>query len=1145
MSENIALLADGNSSAARRARVKLQPRDDKGRWVPTGAALLAGLRLPGGGSRKIKGKAIGGTATTKGEKNNIRMLVEGGYEDVGIAPNTVLTVDPKNATLDAKIKLDRDFLKKKGIDPDLQHTLPKSLADQPQSLEDMKPEKADDLDIELATGGLTDEEDADFKAERDAEPLAKLPPALAEGMEELSKVDIAKLLGGKPEKSGIFSKIKDYLGLNKSKMKKPDLTYYTRSKPQNYGQGFGVPGSNYGNFSYIDENGKANFISLSKLDDGRLRMELPSTGTDNPNTLEVRKTPEGKWGVYSKNRLESSYGGGNLLGEYESSDEARSAVFSGVNEALGFDKENIFGFGAGMTALRKRNENPRTKSQRDYIDLKVSQEFRDLVKENLEKEESSSSPGEVEPFDNKKKMVEDAIKNLKPLEGLDFTETTESDPYARPMPFGRSWKDPATGKVYKPVIPGVDNYEAIAVQDVFHEVNRGGSAGDIDQLIDKAKAPSSKNTKAAPDLKDGDVVVDPNGNNWTVVGKPKLNKLDNAKVDITLKNDKGQTTTTTAAMTRKFDLAQPAAKAPDATPPAKAPDAKAPDAPTPPTPKKTVAPPPPKPPTPKANTPKAPPVIPNNRKDTGADISPNSKPLADMQKVRINPLIDPNTGVAVRDKSGKPVEDPNAIYDALLENNPQAKIDANGSIILERQNFTDNDGRVWKYEVAVARTHGNKYMERYTLTNDKGETQSFYHYDYKDSFAAIYGSKNGVYVFRDQLLGKNIPGKKPPTRDTLNYFGSNKTIEDRLRFFRGKKSANSEVTLDDLNKSSFKMLTPQEVIQKFLEGRGEKYNLSGQARGTKLQSFIGSAWEALDADDMPTFEARMLQLLGRLPDDESSRNLLINTLRGEISKKYNGTSKGRPLATLANNLERKILTEGFDLRDISRRPFASKDGKSIVQRGDKVRYWNNVGEWSIGTVVAQLKPRKVGNKVYDDLVAVKFGDGRLGVLRSNFMDILGDDLDSDLNLHDKDSDLSDYKRNKSGQELRDARGFGYTFGDEERREDDNDDADPDDVVNTADTDAAAPYLGEQGEEADTAEPEDEPEDEEESEGNISSFEPGDIWPDENGDRMGAFVEAQKVTDPATGTTAWAVIWMDDDGDEQLELIPLDSSRVPK
>ncbi len=49
----------------------------------------------------------------------------------------------------------------------------------------------------------------------------------------------------------------------------------------------------------------------------------------------------------------------------------------------------------------------------------------------------------------------------------------------------------------------------------------------------------------------------------------------------------------------------------------------------------------------------------------------------------------------------------------------------------------------------------------------------------------------------------------------------------------------------------------------------------------------------------------------------------------------------------------------------------------------------------------------------------------------------------------------------------------------------------------------------------------------------------------DGDRLGTFVEAQIVTDPEDGTEAWAVVWLDDQGDEQLELVPLGANRVPK
>jgi hypothetical protein len=182
----------GNSSASKSLRARKQPRDKKGRWVTTGAAMFASVSLSNGKILKVKGRAVGGTATKKGEKNDIRMLVDKGYGASGIPENTVLEVDSKNGELESKIQINRDFLKKKGIDPDLQHDLPKSIADMPQKLENMNAQPGDELDIELATNGLTDEEDKEFRAERDKEPLAKLPPALAE--QAVEGEDVNKLL---------------------------------------------------------------------------------------------------------------------------------------------------------------------------------------------------------------------------------------------------------------------------------------------------------------------------------------------------------------------------------------------------------------------------------------------------------------------------------------------------------------------------------------------------------------------------------------------------------------------------------------------------------------------------------------------------------------------------------------------------------------------------------------------------------------------------------------------------------------------------------------------------------------------------------------------------------------------------------------
>lgn len=173
------LTSDGNSRLAKSARAKLQPRDKKGRWVPYGAKLVADVRLPNGKVVRVEGRSAGGTATSKGQLNNIRLYVGKGYEDSGIEPDTILEVDPKNGELVSTIKLDRDYLEKHGVDPDATADLPEDLADQPQNLEDMNPQPATEEDKRLA-GGLTEDEDAPLRAEREKEPVAKLAPAVAE-----------------------------------------------------------------------------------------------------------------------------------------------------------------------------------------------------------------------------------------------------------------------------------------------------------------------------------------------------------------------------------------------------------------------------------------------------------------------------------------------------------------------------------------------------------------------------------------------------------------------------------------------------------------------------------------------------------------------------------------------------------------------------------------------------------------------------------------------------------------------------------------------------------------------------------------------------------------------------------------------------
>jgi hypothetical protein len=844
------------------------------------------------------------------------MLVGSGYEHYGIQPNTVLTVNSKNGELFTGATLDKNFLKSKGIDPDLRHSLPADVANQPQSLESMDPKPADALDIDLATNGLSPEEDKSLRAERDQEPLAKLPPAMevAQGAEvsdivnSVDGVDVS----GDPVDSAVSDAYADafYGGDVPSVDQLVDKASTPPTKPSVKLSQVGLADLQPGDFVVL-QNRPMKVISTKK------------------------RALSGTWDLF-------------------------------VDDGTGRGPVNAAG-----------------------------------------------------AFPN-------GIPDHAKISRIDVP------PQAKPA----ATKAPAT-----------------------------------------PAAPAAPATPAAP----------------AVPATPKA-------------------------------VTKPAAKATKTTKP-----------------KATL------------------PTIPKGRQDDGKDIPRNIIPQEQLRETTIAQLFDENGNpVFGRDNKGKKVkvEDPNAIYNALLEQNPQAKVDKAGNIILERGSFTDKDGKNYKYEVAVSKTHGNQYMEKYSFTDETtGETQSFYHYDYKDSFAAIYGEGNGVTVFRDIMLGDRVPGKPGAkwTREKEHYFGDKSTLAKRLMYYRGKKADGTTITDDMLDDSNFKLLTPEEVVRKYLNGRAEKLNMAeGKSRGTKLQSFVGSAWEAIEADDAELFQERMVQLLGRLPDNEESRNLLINTLRDQIKSKFNGTPQGRKLAPLANNIEKAIMSDGLDLRDIQRRPWASKDGKTILKVGDKVRYWNNIGEWSIGEVVALRAPKKG----YDDIVSVKFADTTQRVLRAKYMDVLGDDLDTELSMHDKDSAPTDYKASLKNDDLRSARNIVLDFGDSQKQDDDNQDVPAGAPLNTTNQNAAQPYLGSDGTDGSDSQADSTPAtpqgtdlsepaaEETPAESNIGDLAAGDAWYTADGDYLGTFVEAQKVT-ADDGTEAWAVIYLDESGDEQLEIVDLGESRLPK
>jgi hypothetical protein len=705
-----------------------------------------------------------------------------------------------------------------------------------------------------------------------------------------------------------------------------------------------------------------------------------------------------------------------------------------------------------------------------------------------------------------------------------------------------------------------------AIKDAFDKAMAGDTTPNLDSLIQKAKINAAEvpvTTTATPatsdtaikDLQPGDVIKLTTGD-MKVVSNTKHVRLDGSEVyDLKVEDPNGRVASVlkggvpSSATLKKYN--KPAATAP-ATP-AKPADV----TPTPATPAapkvtktaKATVPTISKPAKAKDNAIKT--ALAAGREDKGQDIAPNMTPLDEMRNTQITPLFDENgkpLHLAKTDpNTGKlqVAEDPNSIINALLEKNPQAVVGKDGAIILERGTFTDTDGTDRKYEVAVLKTHDNKFQERYTFTDPAtGESQAYYHYDYKDSFSAIYGDKNGVYVFRDQLLGRAMPGD--PNKGLVEknkWFGPKSSLERRIRYFRNKSAAGkNDFSDEDLTKTAFKLHTPEESIRRFLEGQPRELNLANNDKtyGSVLKKFYQNFWEVLDQDsssDNPQIVDTFVQLLGHMPDNEESRNLLVSTLRAEISKRYNGTPRGKNLATFANNMEKVIMSDGFDIRDITRRPWASRDGRTIVEKGDKIRYFNNEGETSIGTVLS-LNPSQAG---YDDTVRVRFANGvTANILAAKYMDRL-------TGTDEFDTADSKYTPSLQGEEMLKARGLAplkkaLDFGDLDRKRSDavDNSQNPNDIV-PVDTVSAIPYLGDSGVAGDKQDSKDAglPD------GNVTQLDTGSAWYSADGTYLGSVVETADVDATDGGAPGIGVFYMDENGDEHLEVVERSENRSPK
>ena len=171
------LAAGGNTSAARRARVKSQLRDRFGRWIEMGRDNKIKARWQGK-TVNVIGKFVGASPDKPGYgmflvKNDPNGIPDGVYHFKGKAVSSILA------------SLDSDYLKQKGIR--LGHDVNNNpigdvLDDDIEDIEEIQRDEITSLDEELATGALD-------KKEKASESVARLQAPKHESHNVVARLD--------------------------------------------------------------------------------------------------------------------------------------------------------------------------------------------------------------------------------------------------------------------------------------------------------------------------------------------------------------------------------------------------------------------------------------------------------------------------------------------------------------------------------------------------------------------------------------------------------------------------------------------------------------------------------------------------------------------------------------------------------------------------------------------------------------------------------------------------------------------------------------------------------------------------------------------------------------------------------------------
>jgi hypothetical protein len=156
---------DGNSSAARRARVALQWRDRFGRWVEMGRGINFKFRLPDGGVGTASGTYVGSDSNAGYRGNWARKEANAGYVEVKgneNVPDGIYSIRNNNAEV-FKARLSEAELERAGVDSDRssKYKMSSQFDESIPDLDDLLATKVD------APSGWTKNDDGSFTSDDD------------------------------------------------------------------------------------------------------------------------------------------------------------------------------------------------------------------------------------------------------------------------------------------------------------------------------------------------------------------------------------------------------------------------------------------------------------------------------------------------------------------------------------------------------------------------------------------------------------------------------------------------------------------------------------------------------------------------------------------------------------------------------------------------------------------------------------------------------------------------------------------------------------------------------------------------------------------------------------------------------------------